>query len=421
MSIVTRSSAELKAELAAIRAPGDDTDAAVVLATALLGFAAEPGDGVLGRLIGALGAVAAADLLLDDIDAPGLVERVAESAEPFDEREAASGLERWRPRLDHSLFVRSLGQAARVGARLLVPGDRLWPAGVDELGRHAPVTLWVRGRPEALVESPSIALVGARAATAYGEHVALESSAGLVDRGFTVVSGGAYGIDGMAHRSAIASHGTTVAFLAGGVDRFYPIGHEGLLSRIAETGAVVSELACGAAPTKWRFLQRNRLIAAASDATVVLEAGMRSGSLNTAGHAAALGRSLGAVPGPVTSPASAGCHRLLREYDALCVVDAEQMAELVTAAGATAHAAARERPTSTTAGSDERSEPTASTESAERLRVLDAMSTRSPRGVDDIALRAGLPAMTVMGELAVLDADGLVAFRGEGWVRRRTA
>ncbi|MDF2576486.1 MAG: dprA, partial [Agromyces sp.] len=166
----------------------------------------------------------------------------------------------------------------------------------------------------------SIALVGARAATGYGEHVTMEASAGLVDRGFAIVSGGAYGIDGMAHRAALASRGVTVAFLAGGVDRFYPLGHEALLARIADTGAVVSELPCGSAPTKWRFLQRNRLIAAAADATVVLEAGMRSGSLNTAGHAAALGRPLGAVPGPVTSPASAGCHRLLREFDAVCVV-----------------------------------------------------------------------------------------------------
>ena len=147
----------------------------------------------------------------------------------------------------------------------------------------------------------------------------MESSAGLVDRGFTIVSGAAYGIDGMAHRAALASGGTTVAFLAGGVDRFYPLGHEALLGRIAEQGAVVAELPCGSAPTKWRFLQRNRLIAAATEATIVLEAGMRSGSLNTAGHAAALGRPLGAVPGPVTSPASAGCHRLLREYDAVCV------------------------------------------------------------------------------------------------------
>ncbi len=159
----------------------------------------------------------------------------------------------------------------------------------------------------------------------------MEASAGLVDRGFAIVSGGAYGIDGMAHRAALASDGTTIAFLAGGIDRFYPLGHESLLTRIAQTGAVVSELPCGAAPTKWRFLQRNRLIAAASQATVVLEAGIRSGSLNTAGHAAALGRPLGAVPGPVTSPASAGCHRLLREFDAMCVVDADQMAELATA------------------------------------------------------------------------------------------
>jgi DNA processing protein len=233
-----------------------------------------------------------------------------------------------------------------------------------------------------------------------------------------VVSGGAYGIDGMAHRSAIASQGTTVAFLAGGVDRFYPLGHESLLTRIADTGAVVSELACGAAPTKWRFLQRNRLIAAASDATVVLEAGMRSGSLNTAGHAAALGRSLGAVPGPVTSPASAGCHRLLREYDAVCVVDAAQMAELVAATpprssgapGAARRTADDEGPT---AGRDS-TDP-------ERLRVLDAMSTRRPRDVDDLAHRAGLTVMTVMGVLAVLESHGTVVFRGDGWLRRRSA
>ena len=161
------------------------------------------------------------------------------------------------------------------------------------------------------------------------------------------------------------------------------------------------------------------MIAAASDATVVLEAGMRSGSLNTAGHAAALGRPLGAVPGPVTSPASAGCHRLLREYDAVCVVDAEQMAELASA-GAARVQALGDNEEASPENRVERPGPTG-TMSPERLRVLDAMSTRSPRGVDDIARRAGLPAMTVMGELAVLDADGVVAFRGEGWVRRRSA
>jgi DNA processing protein len=162
------------------------------------------------------------------------------------------------------------------------------------------------------------------------------------------------------------------------------------------------------------------LIAAASDATVVLEAGMRSGSLNTAGHAAALGRPLGAVPGPVTSPASAGCHRLFREYDAVCVVDAAQMAELAT----TASTGSARVPAD---GSEEPREAAPGDAAAgdamdpERLRVLDAMSTRSRRDVDDIARRAGMTVMAVMGALAVLESHGTVAFRGDGWVRRRSA
>jgi DNA processing protein len=157
----------------------------------------------------------------------------------------------------------------------------------------------------------------------------MEAASGLVDRGFAVVSGAAYGIDGMAHRAALASHGQTIAFLAGGVDRFYPSGHDALLSKIVESGAVVSELPMGAAPTKWRrFLMRNRLVAAVSQATVVIEAGWRSGSLNTAGQARELGRPVGAVPGPVSSAASAGCHRLIRDYGATLVTCAEEMADL---------------------------------------------------------------------------------------------
>ncbi|WP_200953261.1 DNA-processing protein DprA [Agromyces sp. Root81] len=326
MNTVHRAARAALPQLSAVRSAPitDDLALGEVYARALLGSVAEPGDGLLGRAIDAIGAVPTAGLLLDAVSPAEFADRLTRAGGTIDEREATTGLERWTPRLDHGAFARSLDQAARVGARLLIPGDAGWPVGVDELGVHAPLGLWVRGRTGALDgSSGSIALVGARAATGYGEHVTMEASAGLVDRGFTIVSGGAYGIDGMAHRSALASEGATVAFLAGGVDRFYPMGHETLLSRIVDTGAVVSELPCGAAPTKWRFLQRNRLIAAASEGTVVLEAGFRSGSLNTAGHAAALGRPLGAVPGPVTSPASAGCHRLFREYDAVCVTDAE--------------------------------------------------------------------------------------------------
>ena len=160
----------------------------------------------------------------------------------------------------------------------------------------------------------------------------MELSADLAGHGVSVVSGAAYGIDGAAHRAALTAGGTTIALLAGGADRPYPAGHGELIERIAASGAVVSEAPCGTTPTKWRFLQRNRLIAALSDATVVVEAGWRSGSLNTAAHAAALSRPLGAVPGPVTSAASAGCHRLLREFDARCVTNSADALELLGAA-----------------------------------------------------------------------------------------
>jgi DNA processing protein len=427
MSVLEHSAARLAGEFAAVRGSADvNVDA---FARAVLGLVAEPGDGVLGRAIAAIGAACTAEALLERRSAHDLAGLVVEAGEAFDEREAATGLERWLPRLDQSGFVRALTQAARVGARFIVPGDTGWPVGVDELGVHAPIGLWVRGHVGAIPAStPSIALVGARAATGYGEHVAMESSAGLVDRGFTIISGGAYGIDGMAHRAALASDGPTVAFLAGGVDRFYPLGHESLLTRIAETGAVVSELPCGAAPTKWRFLQRNRLIAAASDATVVLEAGLRSGSLNTAAHAAELGRPLGAVPGPVTSPASAGCHRLLREFDAVCVVDVEQMAELAGGAlpsrtgrsdsprvrgGGSGRAPARN-------GSNGGSSDPGPDPAPEVVRVIDALSTRSPRDLADVARRAGMSTSEVMAVLGPLELNGVAVRHADGWLRRRS-
>lgn len=381
---------------------------------------AEPGDGTAGVLVDRLGAGPALAAVLEPGSPGRLAARLGDTGVPEGiGEELGQALQRWRPRLSSGDVTRCLQLAARVGARLALPGDEVWPAGVDDLGRNAPLALWWRGTAPALASlAHSIALVGARAATGYGEHVAMESSAGLVDRGFTIVSGAAYGIDGMAHRAALASSGLTVAFLAGGVDRFYPSGHDALLGRIVADGAVVSELPCGAAPTKWRFLQRNRLIAASSAATIVLEAGWRSGSLNTAGHAAALGRSLGAVPGPVTSPTSAGCHRLIREYDAVCVTTAAEMAELVgdrvvqvpldfPADGETGDAAR--------GGSPVRGERT-----SDQIRVFDALSARSPRTVHDVARRAGLSVAAVQGALGGLDLEGAARERENGWVRAST-
>jgi DNA processing protein len=235
----------------------------------------------------------------------------------------------------------------------------------------------------------------------------MEASAGLVERGYTIVSGAAYGIDGMAHRAALASNGQTIAFLAGGVDRFYPSGHDALLTRIVEMGAVVSELPCGSPPTKWRFLQRNRLIAAASQATIVLEAGWRSGSLNTAGHAATLGRPIGAVPGPVTSAASVGCHRLIREFDAILVTTAAEMAELAPRDGATGEATRFDGDPALDGGG-----PTLT-------RVIDALSTRSPRSTEDVAARSGLSVAEVQGQLGMLQVMGGAVESERGWTAKK--
>jgi DNA processing protein len=248
----------------------------------------------------------------------------------------------------------------------------------------------------------SVALVGSRAATGYGEHVTVEASSGLVDRGIAVVSGGAYGIDGMAHRAALAGRGITIAILAGGLDAFYPAGHEHLLSRIVERGVVLAEVPPATTPTKWRFLQRNRLIAALASATVVVEAAWRSGALNTAHHAGTLARPLGAVPGPVTSAASAGCHRLLRENAAVCVTNAEEMAELAGGDAAMSGESA------------DLADPTPT-----QLRVLDAISERTPRRVERIAELSGLAVDRVRAELGLLHLDGQVGERPSGgWVRR---
>jgi len=380
---------------------------------------AEPGDRDAGHLVAVLGAEASVAALTAipwppvdpaNIDVSPLARALAvASDDDLNENDLVDAVKRWRARASVPTMLLALRQAARFGAALLVPGDPDWPVGVDELGEHAPLALWARGDRTLLGRlERSIAIVGARAATGYGEHVTVEASSGLVDRGFTIVSGAAYGIDGIAHRAALASAGSTVAFLAGGVDRFYPAGHEALLTRIVERGVVVSEVPPGTAPTRWRFLQRNRLIAAASRATVVVEAGWRSGSLNTAHHAASLGRPVGAVPGPVTSAASAGCHKLLRETPATCVTDADEMAQLVMGDHDPVEVA--QPPSGRAPAISAAIDPTGT-----RVRLLDALSDRSGRSVDRIGAISGLAADRVRAELGLLELEGIVRELPGGW------
>jgi DNA processing protein len=370
---------------------------------------AEPGDRAAGELVATLGAAAALKTLVDRWPVERISAAAASAGGDLSAGEMDAAVARWSPRLKSGAAIVALHAAVRHSVKLVLPTDAAWPPGMDDLGPHAPIALWLRGNASTLARTnPAIALVGARAATGYGEHVTMEASAGLVDRGYTIVSGAAYGIDGMAHRAALASDGQTIAFLAGGVDRFYPSGHDALLTRIVEKGAVVSELPCGSPPTKWRFLQRNRLIAAASQATIVLEAGWRSGSLNTAGHAATLGRPIGAVPGPVTSAASVGCHRLIREFYAILVTNAAEMAELAPLDGASGEE-------ETTAGAG--SAPDGS--GAALTRVIDALSTRSPRSTEDVAARSGLSVADVQGQLGTLQVMGGVVESERGWTAKK--
>lgn len=300
----------------------------------------------------------------------------------------------------------------RRGGRLITPDDDEWPtlaftafdgaAATAKPRGRAPIVLWAQG-PARLDETAqrAAAVVGTRAATAYGEHVTADLAAGLAESGVAVVSGGAYGIDGTAHRAALASDGVTVAVLAGGIDIPYPAGHSGLLHRIGVHGLLVTEYPPGVRPARHRFLTRNRLVAAFAGGAVVVEAGLRSGAANTAAWARALGRVVAAVPGPVTSSASAGCHALLRSGAEL-VTRASDIVELVGRIGELAP----DEPRPATAF-DALSE-------AER-QVYEALPGRGAATIDEIAVASGLPPAQVLGPLAMLEVAGLAEHRDGCW------
>ena len=357
-------------------------------ARAALSRLAEPGDPWIGTAVTEVGAVE----VLRRVRATG-------------ERDGARWAQ-YRVRLPG--LEADLGQAQRVGARLVVPDDEEWPAGLDDLAERAPWALWLTGEGHLRdLTRRAVAVVGARACSTYGEHVAAELAAGLGDRGWTVVSGGAYGIDAAAHRGALAVDVPTVAVLACGVDVPYPAAHAGLFSRIQEGGVVVSELAPGSRPTRRRFLERNRVIAALTRGTVVVEAAVRSGALSTAGHAASLGRTVMAVPGPVTSAMSAGSHELLRTRDGSLVTDASDVLDLVGELGLDA--------------SDPRRGETRAHDALgpAAMRVLDALPVVRRAGPDSVGRVAGLDAPTVLRALGELAGAGLAECAGGRWRRRR--
>jgi DNA processing protein len=369
------------------------------LARVALNALAEPGDPRFARLVAELGPEKLYAHLRADVDLDGLRSQTAARL---------AGL-------DPALL---LEQAERLGVRFVVPGDEEWPAPLDDLARIDPLNgmvgpplgLWVRG-PVGIADAvrDSVAVVGSRSATTYGTQVAADLAAHLAAGSTAIVSGAAYGIDQAAHRGALAAGGTTVAVLACGVDRAYPPGHKAMLDYIVSTGAVVSELRPGCAPARHRFLARNRLIAAMTAGTVVVEAAVRSGALNTASWAQRLQRILMGVPGPVTSAPSEGVHELLRSGAAALVTRGEHVREMLAAPGEHLWVPPRAEDS-----------PFDLLDELDR-RVLEAVPVRAAATVGSLARTAGLSTDDTLSSLRRLAAEGWVRTEGRRWERGPTA
>lgn len=325
---------------------------------------------------------------------------------------------RWNRRMERTLNAEA-HMAATCGAWLVTPADPLWPPQLNDLGPARPYGLWCRGDSRHLMDvaaAPSVALVGSRDPSIYGTEATTHLAAELARRGYTVISGGAMGIDIAAHRAALTQQGSdlpTIAFMAGGLDRLYPAQNSDALNMIVDRGLIMSEVSVGNTPTRWRFLERNRLIAALARHTIVVEARWRSGALNTARHAMEIGRTLWAVPGQINSPNSVGTNRLLRDGLAQTLTEAADILEYDAAAGF-------ELGTEHESEWDQAASSSALDELTERQgRVWDDLSPRSYRGVDEIAAALGLSARDVMADLFHLGRCGLAESSGTSWRKVR--
>jgi DNA processing protein len=416
--------------------PHDGTLTEESYARAALTYLAEPADHWLNGLISAHGATRT----LEAIRSGRLPDPSGDfPIPPFILRTLQRSLERWRVRLDELPTPDDVIAFGRSGIRLICPGDPEWPEQLADLDLEQPYALWLRGTADLRFNClRAVAVVGSRAATAYGSYVAAELAASVAARGWTVVSGAAFGVDASAHRGALGADGVTVAVLACGVDVPYPVGHAELLESVAAQGVIVSEWPPGRTVSRLRFLVRNRVIAALATGTLVVEAGERSGAVNTARHARDLGRRLMAVPGPVTSDQSAGCHRIIRDWQGTLVTTATEVIEHLSPVGATleptrapaatdpADRAASAAPASPTGPADparprsrrrRRIRPALDLDAMdlETTQVLDAMPARGGMAATRIAQWAGLAPTTAVRCLAALAASGFVERCDEGW------
>jgi len=421
-------------------------------ARAALTYLAEPADRWLGQLLRAHGAASTLDAIKSG-RLPGGADDAGGAAElPVStlgleadtgvrdgkgHRGMRAAMERWRVRLPELPAPEEILAFRESGIRLVCPGDPEWPGQLADLGDDQPYALWLRGSADLRFNClRSVAIVGSRAATAYGSYVAAEFAASVAARGLAVVSGGAFGVDAAAHRGALGADGVTVAVLACGVDTPYPAAHAELFDAIAAQGVIASEWPPGRHVTRLRFLVRNRVIAALATGTLVVEAGQRSGAVNTARHARDLHRRLMAVPGPVTSDLSAGCHQIVREWQGVLVTSAAEVIEHLSPAGLTVFAESdpaeggRPGESAQPAGPADGVQLPAGRQAPpvlprdqldlESATVLDAMPRRGGLGTIRVAQRAGVAPATAARCLGKLATVGFVERCDDGWRLRRT-
>jgi DNA processing protein len=384
-------------------------------ARAALTYLAEPADRWLAQLVRVSSAAGALDAIKSYRAPAGGPPRTKAGMAMM------AAMERWQTRLPELPAPEDVLAFRESGIRLVTPQDPEWPGQLADLGEEQPYALWLRGNADLRFNClRSVAVVGSRAATAYGAYVAAEFSASVAARGVAVVSGGAFGVDAAAHRGALSADGVTIAVLACGVDTPYPAAHAELFDAIAAQGVLVSEWPPGRNVSRLRFLVRNRVIAALANGTVVVEAAARSGALNTARHARDLNRRLMAVPGPITSDLSAGCHQILREWQGTLVTSAAEVIEHLSPVSASPAA----EPDVTRTGKPPARRQAPSVLPRDQLdldsaRVLDALPRRGGIGTVRVAQRAGLAPATTATLLGQLATGGFVERCDEGWRLRR--
>jgi DNA processing protein len=388
--------------------PFGDEDPRELFAAMTWSVWCEPGDGFAGLLTQGLGGADALSCELNDVSPGDVRSRLVAAGRDADWIESFGDFEsgllqaraRWQSRKALAPVVAAANAHRQLCGSLLIPSNPLWPQQLADLKFNQPLALWLRGSVQHL-GTMGVSVVGSRNATSYGERATNELVGALASESLSVISGGAYGIDAMAHRAALALKTPTIAVLAGGLDRLYPAGNSSLLQRIEDEGLLLSEMEPGVAPSKWRFLQRNRLIAALGVATVVVEANWRSGAINTVTHARELDRPVGAVPGSIQSPTSAGCNQLIRSMKAELITTGKELIELIGL------------------GFEDAPQIKSASLGQLEIRALDSIGFDNPNEREIVA-DSGLSMHELTMALGKLDLEGLIERANGGWRRRRS-